>query len=75
MNEVEQNKPKTQFIPPYERKIPERNGQDKITLPDNLTIERQIIDLSEEEKVCKETGLPLIKNWRRNYKKTCFSHR
>src|SRR5262245_14425488 len=58
---IEPNKSKKQLIPAHERKKSERNGQDKITLPDNLPIERQIIDLPEEEKICKETGLPLIK--------------
>lgn len=58
---IEPSKPKKQLISAHERKKPERNGQDKITLPDNLPIERQVIDLPEEEKTCKETGLPLIK--------------
>jgi transposase len=58
---IEQSQPKTQLVPAHTRKKPERNGQDKITLPDDLPVERQVIDLPEEEKICKETGLPLIK--------------
>lgn len=58
---TEQTQPKTQQVPAHSRKKPERNGQDKITLPDDLPIERQVIDLPEEEKICKETGLALIK--------------
>src|ERR1700722_13608887 len=58
---LEISKPTTQPISAHTRKKPERNGQDKITLPDNLPIERQIIDIPENEKICKETGLPLVK--------------
>lgn len=43
------------------RREPKRNGQDAITLPDNLPVERRIIDLPEEKKVCPETGVPLVK--------------
>lgn len=48
-------------IPAHERKEPNRDGKDKITLPDDLPVERQIIDLSEEEKKCQQTGEPLVK--------------
>lgn len=43
------------------RKKPNRNKQDAIKFPANLPIETIVIDLSEEEKICKETGLPLVK--------------
>jgi transposase len=58
---IEEGEPKTQLVPTHTRKKPERNGQDKITLPEDLPVERQIIDLTEDEKICKETGLPLVK--------------
>jgi len=45
----------------YQRGKPKRDGQDKITLPDDLPVERQVIDLSEQEKVCPETGKTLVK--------------
>lgn len=45
----------------YERKKPNRNGKDKINFPSDLPIERQVIDLSEEKKICEETGLKLVK--------------
>lgn len=51
----------TRSIAAHERKKPERSGKDKITLPDDLPVERQIIDLPEKEKVCKETGIALVK--------------
>jgi transposase len=54
-------KKETRQIPAHERQKPNRNGKDKITLPDNLPVERQVIDLPEDEKKCPETGEPLIK--------------
>jgi transposase len=36
-------------------------SKDKITLPADLPIERQVLDISEEAKVCPETGKPLVK--------------
>ncbi len=58
---AEEAKKKTKKIPAHERKSPNRNGKDKITLPENLPVERQIIDLSEDEKKCQQTGEPLVK--------------
>ena len=52
---------KKKTIPAYERRQPQRNGKDKISLPPDLPLERQIIDLPEEEKICPETGQALIK--------------
>src|ERR1700722_9411161 len=45
----------------HERNKPNRDGKDKITLPDDLPVKTTIIDISEEEKVCQETGQPLVK--------------
>ena len=52
---------KKQPVPAHERKKPNRNGQDAITFPSDLPVERRIIDIPEEEKVCPETGMPLVK--------------
>jgi transposase len=52
---------KKETVAPHERKKRSTNGKDKITLPENLPIEKQIIDLPEERKICPETGKPLIK--------------
>jgi len=49
------------MIPAHERKKPNRNGKDTITLPPDLPVERQVIDIPEEEKICPETGQPLVK--------------
>ena len=58
---VPEPKADTNTIPAHERKKPNRNGKDKISLPEDLPVERQVIDLPEEEKKCQETGEPLIK--------------
>jgi transposase len=50
-----------QKVPTHERRKPKRNGQNAITIPSDLPVERYVIDISEGEKVCQETGSPLIK--------------
>jgi transposase len=52
---------KKQTIEKHERKKPNRNGQDKISLPDDLPIEKLYLDLPENEKTCPVTGVALIK--------------
>lgn len=54
-------KEETQTVPSHTRRKPKRDGQDKITLPPDLPVERTILDLPEEEKICPETGEPLVK--------------
>jgi transposase len=54
-------KSKTQTISSHERKTTTRTGEDTIRLPEDLPVETVVIDLPEEEKICKETGLPLQK--------------
>lgn len=55
------DKPQTETIPAHERKKPNRDGKDKITLPDNLPVETVFLDVSEKEKICPETGASLVK--------------
>lgn len=50
-----------QLVGAHERKKRKPNGQDKITLPPDLPVERLVIDIPEEAKVCPETGKPLVK--------------
>jgi len=57
----EGEKAKTKTIPAHERRVRNRDGEDTICLPDDLPVETVVVDLSEEEKICKETGLPLQK--------------
>ena len=56
-----QQKAETQAIPAHERKKRTSTGEDAIKLPDDLPVETTVIDIPEEEKICKETGLPLQK--------------
>jgi transposase len=48
-------------IPAHQRRKPKRNGQDAISLPSDLPIKTTVLDIPENEKVCKETGEPLVK--------------
>lgn len=50
-----------QPVSPHERKKRSPNGQDTITLPADLPVERQVIDIPEAAKICQETGKPLVK--------------
>lgn len=45
----------------HTRRAPENKGKDKITIPEDLPVERIELDIPEEEKICSETGLPLVK--------------
>jgi transposase len=58
---VGQQKAETQTIPAHERKKRTSTGEDTIKLPDDLPVETIVIDIPEEEKVCKETDVPLQK--------------
>ena len=51
----------TQSVPAHKRRKPNRNDQDAIKLDPDLPVRTTILDIPEEEKVCKETGLPLVK--------------
>ena len=51
----------TQTVPAHQRRKPNRNGQDAIKLDPDLPVRTTILDIPEVEKVCKETGLPLVK--------------
>jgi transposase len=60
-NLPKENKQKLQDVPGHKRRQPNRDGQDAITLDPNLPVKSIVLDLPEEEKVCKETGVPLVK--------------
>jgi len=49
-----------EMITGHTRRKPNRNGQDTITLPPDLPVQTTILDISEEEKVCPETGEALV---------------
>ena len=56
-----QQKADTHTIPAHQRKKRTSTGEDAIKLPDDLPVETTVIDIPEEEKICKETGAPLEK--------------
>jgi transposase len=58
---AQQQKAETHTIPAHARKKRSSTGKDAIKLPDDLPVETTVIDIPEEEKVCKETGVPLQK--------------
>jgi transposase len=55
-----QNKKQTRTVAAHERRKPNRSGQDAITLDPDLPVKTTILDVPEEEKVCQETGVPLV---------------
>jgi len=54
---MEEKKP----VKGYERSRRKSTGQDTISFPADIPIERHIIDLPEVEKICPETSEPLVK--------------
>jgi transposase len=48
-------------IPAHTRKKPNRNGQDKITLPDDLPVKTTVLDIPDDQKICQETGEALVR--------------
>jgi transposase len=53
-------KTKTKMIDAHTRRIPDRNGKDKIELPSDLPVKTTILDVPENEKICQETGEALV---------------
>lgn len=51
---------KKKTVASHTRRKPNRNGQDKITLPSDLPVKTTILDIPDEDKVCKETGEALV---------------
>jgi transposase len=51
----------TKEVPAHKRRKPKRGGQDAIKLDPDMPVETTILDIPEEEKICKETGIPLVK--------------
>ena len=51
----------TQDVPAHQRRKSKRNGQDAITLDPNIPVKTTILDIPEDQKVCQETGTPLVK--------------
>ena len=54
--EIEKKTP----VSSHKRKKPNRDGKDKIKLPEDLPVKTTIIDIPEEEKICHKTGVNLV---------------
>lgn len=52
---------KEEIVAAHTRQKPRRNGQDEITFPDDLPVERQVLEVPESERVCKSTGDVFVK--------------
>ena len=59
-NQETSSEEKKKTIEAHTRRKPNRNGQDKITLPPDLPVKTTFLDIPEEKKVCKETGEALV---------------
>lgn len=59
-------------IPAHLRKTSKHKEVDKVTLPPDIPVEKHVLDLSEEEKVCKVTGQALVKIGEEITQKLCF---
>lgn len=53
-------KEETRVVSTHQRSKPNRNGQDAITLDPNLPVKTVILDVSEADKICQETGIALV---------------
>lgn len=51
----------TEEISYQRRKAVKGKDNDRINYPDDLPVERKILDLAEQEKICAETGEPLVR--------------
>jgi transposase len=52
---------KKKSVSGYERSTTQnRDGKDKITLPEDLPVETTVLDIPEEQKICQQTGEKLV---------------
>ncbi len=58
---LDKTDPQTKTVAAHTRRKPENKGKESIILPKDLPVETIVIDLPEEQKVCQETGAPLVK--------------
>lgn len=58
---VKTEEQKTQEVPAHKRRISSNKEDESILLDPNLPVKSTILDIPEEEKVCKETGVALVK--------------
>jgi hypothetical protein len=54
-------KEELQNVPEHKRRKPHRDGQDAISLSPDIPVKTTVLDLREQDKICKKTGKPLVK--------------
>ena len=59
--ENKEPKAEEKTVAAHKRCKPNRNGQNKITLSPDLPVETIVLDIPEDQKICKETGKSLVK--------------
>lgn len=57
---VERTDQEAKTVSTHTRRKPEK-GKESIVLPKDLPVETVIIDIPEEQKICPETGIPLVR--------------
>jgi len=60
ITQTETKKEEVVVVPQHNKRKPNKNGSDSFEYPENLPIERHILDITEEEKVCPNTGKALV---------------
>lgn len=70
LQEIEKDEKKT--VACHTRRNPKRDGKDKVKLPEDLPTVTTVIDIPEDEKICSETGKPLVKIGEEITHKLCF---
>lgn len=58
---VQENKEESNPTTSKERKKRTKTGKNDLLVPDGLPVERIELDVPDHEKICPETGLPLVK--------------
>jgi len=58
---LQKGDPQTKSVAAHHRRKPENKGKESIILPTDLPVETVIIDIPEEQKICQETGVPLVR--------------
>lgn len=58
---LQKGEAQTKSVAAHNRRKPENKGKESIILPKDLPLETVILDIPEEQKICQETGVPLVK--------------
>jgi transposase len=59
-NPQKETEEKKKTVAAHTRRKPNRNGQDAISIPEDLPVKSTFLDIPEEKKICLETGEALV---------------